>query len=281
MDAKTLFATYEDRLRRRRVTEGSIQEYRQTTGRFARWLEEHDLKLENIKRPDIEDFFAETGWAASTQRARLTWIRRTWAYAVDQELLERTPFNGMPVELPKVPQREPRIIPIADLRAIKAHIADHRANALFHVLAYTGFRREEISLLRWDDVSFGAQTIHTIGKGNKERTIPLHPALQEALRSYGVFGQGSMWVFPGRNGGQMTLSGMNGVVKRLSAPFKYTAHDYRRTFATSLAENGATRQATKQLLGHEENDVTARYVGKVSQRVLFEEILKVYRHDPL
>jgi integrase/recombinase XerD len=277
-----IFAGYQNRLERRKVKPASIREYRIVTTTFIGWMATEGKTMEEIRRTDIEDFMADTGWSPSTQWARLTWLRAPWKYAkYELEVLDRTPFEGMEVELAPIPSREPKVISNADLREIKAGIKSDRHWVLFHLLAYTGMRLMEVRGLLWEGVSRKNQTLHIIGKGDKERTIPLHPALQEALGSLTMFKSGSAYVLPGQAGGMLTHGGGWKVVKTMAAGFEVSAHDFRRSFASSMHDNEAKEAATRQILGHPAHgDAHAAY-HRISQRYLYREILKVYADDPI
>lgn len=286
VDPEKVFAAYRQRLERRKKSESHLREYRLTTQAFMEFLQENDLRMEDVRRPDIEDFFAATGWSPNTQKARVTCLRRPWAYAVEQEMLDRSPFNGMEIELEKPRITEPEIISNRELRQIKEGISDLSDWVLFHFLAYTGMRIMEIRQCLWTDVSFAEQTIYVRGKGSRDRTIPLHPALQEALTSVPMFGgafdRASAYIFPGQRGPTLTHGGAWAKVKKMARGHDVSPHDFRRTFATSMHDNHADDAATRQILGHSKaGDTHLTHYRLISQKVLYREILKVYADDPL
>lgn len=282
VDPEKVFAAYETRLRRRKVSDAALREFRLTTSAFMAWLRDQDLDMEEVRRTHIEDFMSAAGWAPSTQKARLTYLRKPWAYAVhDLEVLERSPFDGMPVELERPAVLEPRILSIEELRQIRDGIKGGSDWALFHTLAYTGARMAEIRGLKWTDVSYKEQTVYIWGKGSRERTIPLHPELAVALKAIPTFDRGLPYVFPGQRQPMMTHGGMWAKIKAMTRPLDVSAHDFRRTFASSLHDNGADEPAIRRILGHSaHSDAHAAY-HRVSQKYLYRAILKVYADDPL
>lgn len=294
--ATRMFAAYENRLNRRRVSKAAMREFRLTSQAFIRWLAERGMGVEDVRRRHIEEFFSESGWAPTTQRARLTYIRGPYKYAVHElEMLPKSPFDGMQVELERPAETEPKVISNRELREIKAGIDDHSNWVTFHLLAYTGMRGYEIRGLLWENVSFADQTLTVLGKGNKTRTIPLHPALQEVLAEYGVFAgtrksdrykpstrAASPYVLPGQ-GGMLTRNGFwSKVSMRVAKGHDVAPHDFRRTFISSLQANGAVEAAVKQIVGHSRGgDITYGVYTRLPQQILYREILKVYADDPI
>lgn len=283
MDPELIFSAYRSRLERRKVSDTTLREYKITTEAFAGWLKAAGKDMEDVRRTDVEDFFADSGWAPSTQRARLTYLRAPWKYAVHETgALERSPFEGLAIELEKVPDREPIIIPNATLRAIKHRITNNGDYALFCCLAYTGMRTMEVRGLMWEGVSMANQTLQFIGKGNKQRTIPMHPCLAEAFTDYPVFSYGSAWVFPGAKGQGMGRVGMWKRIKRICLPDEVEPHSFRRTVATSLEHNEARESAIVQILGHSTaGNLRLAHYTALSQKQLYREMLKLYADDPV
>jgi integrase len=281
MDAQMIFTAYGRDLASRRVSESALREYRIVTDRFTEWLAAEKLDLGEITRLHVQVFFDQTGWAASTQRARLPYLRSSIKYAIeDLEALQKDPTAR--VRLAEVPKREPRIISSPVLRQIKARIDNAEDWALFHAFAYTGMRLMEVAGLTWNGVSRGEQTLNFVGKGNKERTIPLHPALQEALGELPTFRMSSIYVFPGRAGGMVSRTGMWRKLGRVTEGFDVQALDFRRTVASSLENNEAREAAIYAIMGWSpDSSVRLRAYTLISQRRLYLEMLKLYADDPI
>lgn len=280
MEAEMIFAAFETDLRSRRKSKTTMREYRIVTESFKAWLRAEGLGIAEVRRPHVQEFFAQSGWGPSTQRSRLTWLKAPWMYAVDElEGLDR-PFPRVRLETP--PRREPRTISTATLREIKAGIHDPVEWALFHLLAYTGMRRAEVASLEWMGVSSAEQTLTVIGKGNKQRTIPLHPELARALKGLGMSAGDTTYVIPGRVGGRLTVSGMDRKVQRMVRDHRVTCHDFRRTVASSLENNEAREAAIFQIMGWSpDGSLRLRTYTAISPRRLYLEILKLYVDDPL
>jgi integrase len=107
-------------------------------------------------------------------------------------------------------------------------------------------RRMEIATLRWDDgdesgsvVKLPDQSIRVLGKGNKLRTVPIHPVLQECLLWAGP--DPGKWVVPSDGKKGVAMDTIQAMTKRMHPV--YTPHDYRRTVATSLRRNGVSESS--------------------------------------
>lgn len=282
-DAEQIFAVYGDRLRRRKVSKTALREYRIVTDAFMSWLRDEGKEIDEVRRPDIEDFFAGTGWAPNTQRARITWLRAPWSYAIEElEIPLRYPFRR--VELEKPVMTVPKTLTGRELRAIFKLPLNEADEATMCLLAFQGMRSIECRRLEWTGVSFADQTLRFMGKGDRERMIPMHPRTQEALSRLGVFAKASGFVLAGQSGQMMAGSGFWTRVHRISgrAGVEAAPHDFRRTVATSLERNGARVGAIKQLMGWSSGgDIRLEFYTSYSMATLMEDLLKIYSDDPV
>jgi len=145
-------------------------------------------------------------------------------------------------------------------------------------------RRNEVSTVRWDDgredgsvVKLADQTIRVVGKGNKPRTVPIHPALQECLvQNQGLPGA---WVIRSNGDHGIAEETIQAITKRLHP--MYTPHDFRRTVATSLRRNGVDESVRNRILGWGPKDIFMRHYDHVADLELHRGILRLYAADPL
>lgn len=284
-EAATIFAAYGERLTQRGAGTTALREYRLTTEAFLAYLNDRGLEIDQVGGDQIEDFMAQTGWAVTTQRSRLTWLRSPWRYAVNRMGIPLAdPFYDG-IRLKKGPVREVKVIPPPILRKIRAR-AELRGptdRVLFGLLAYEGMRSVEIRRLEWNGVSFADQTLNFIGKDDRERTIPMHPYVQVSLNELGVFAGGSPYVLRGQRGGEMTAQGVWQKTKTMCRPHQVSPHDFRRTWNSSLEINEALPSAIKQIGWGKtrSGDIRLDHYTALPQKVLMRELLKVYRDDPV
>ena len=129
-----------------------------------------------------------------------------------------------------------------------------------------GLRASEVLALRVSDIDSSRMLLWVRrGKGNKDRGVPLSPALLEALRAHWQRLRPTTWLFPGQTpSGQRSLGALQRVIRRavVAAGFtkKVSLHTLRHSYATHLLEGGVDLLTIQRLLGHRDLQTTARYV---------------------
>jgi integrase len=243
-------------------------------------LDEHGLTAADAEPWMWEDWFATPDVEVSTRQTRLSHIRAAYNYARKRGVIDNDPTHL--VMLPRLADEEPVIVPNADLRAMKGQLWEERGILLFHLLTYTGMRKEEIQYLTWEDVDLEAGTITTIGKGGKLRHIPIHPALAEELAHYQQ-PEGLVLHSHRRrlDGEWMPLSDkkLYALVQEFAGEYK--PHDFRRTVASSLIQNGTPETVVDKIMGWAPRTVGRRYYIKVAGPELQRGILRLYADDPV
>ena len=142
---------------------------------------------------------------------------------------------------------------------------------MLEVLYSTGVRVSELVGLDWGDIDFQLGILRVIGKGSKERIIPVGELALQALRDYGIEqekkwgrkAKGEAAVFLNGRGGRITTRSVARIVeKHLRAagiPVRMGPHGLRHTFATHLLNSGADLRVIQELLGHASLSTTQRY----------------------
>lgn len=252
----------------------TLQTYDRITDRFRQSVAA--TPLTEVRRTDVQAFLIASGWAPSTQRLALAWIRAAYNYAVDElELLDRNPCRR--VRLPTPPQRVPRTITNQALREMKAELRTPADYLLFCLFAYTGLRNIEVTRLTWNDVSMAENLLHIHGKRDKYRLVPIHPTLRKALLHERMM---NPWVIPGKDG-PISRSTLHKRMKRIAGDRMVQNHDYRRTFATSLRANRVDPYVRDAIMGWTKEEQFAQAYNSVSARELQDAILLVYADDPV
>jgi integrase len=180
------------------------------------------------------------------------------------------------VYLAPPPRTMAETIPNADLRKAKKRIHTDRHWLLFHLLAYTGMRQGEIRFLQWDAVDLKAGSILLIRtKSGDPRYVPIHPTLGEVLADLRDEG----YVITTR--GTCPVAYDTWIADLREFAPGYTAHWFRRTFVSSLLDNGVDRPTVEQIIGHEEQAVMGRFYVKPNLQVMQRAVLKLYADDPV
>jgi integrase/recombinase XerD len=163
-----------------------------------------------------------------------------------------------------------------------------RDKAILETLYGTGIRISELTGLDIEDLELGEGEMRVVGKGARERLVPIGDAAAEALREYlGMgrpklsHGKSQRAVFLNQRGGRLTRQGAWGVVRkyagRVGLEDKMTPHTLRHSYATHLLENGADLRYIQELLGHASISTTQIYTHVSKSRVR-EAYLKAHPH---
>lgn len=261
-----LFSEYETRLERRRRKPATVRSYRAAIARFEAGLADFGATATTVEPWQVEDFFANLDLAWTTRSQTLTYVRAAYVYAMRRGRVSADPTYD--VDLGRRPDSDPVVIPTAELREIKAACRNSDDDLLFHLFAYTGMRRFEVAKLGWEDVNLNTGMMRVVGKADKLRRVPIHPALGERLaaRRYHLGQPIVRWVHldhlayiaPGRG-----------------------FHDFRRTAATSLRRNGAQPPVIDRIFGWAPRGIRERYYDHVAEEEMSAAILRLYADDPL
>jgi integrase len=269
-----LLEQYQERLHRLKRERSSVVNFVNAARRYQAWLDSMGVRAADAEPWAVEEFFQTLDLAPSTKGLYLAQIRAAYRYAQRRGIVRADPT--LDVALPRVPDREPNVIPNTELREIKARIITDRESLIFHLLAYTGLRRGEVLGLSADDVSLRESTLRIHGKGGKLRHAPIHPALGEVLADTELEPGCHVVRTKCREVSDNTLEAD---LARIS-PGR-ASHAYRRTVATSLARNGVEERVIDRIMGWAPRTVRARYYVNVATDELQRGILKLYADDPV
>ena len=177
---------------------------------------------------------------------------------------------------PKIRRKLPKILSLEEVTRLIDASSGLFERTLLMVLYGTGMRRAEIARLKIDDIDSQRMVIHVVnGKGGKDRDLPLSPKLLETLRAYWRWLKPETYLFPSRTNREAEqpitdktvwracseAASRSGIRKRV------TPHLLRHSWATHLLEAGTDLRTIQLLLGHEDLEVTARYLHLSAQRL--------------
>jgi integrase/recombinase XerD len=177
---------------------------------------------------------------------------------------------------PKVRRKLPKILSLEEVARLIDASSGLFERTLLMVLYGTGMRRAEIARLKIVDIDSQRMVLHVVnGKGGKDRDLPLSPKLLQTLRAYWRWLQPQTYLFPSRTNREAEqpitdktvwracseAASSSGIRKRV------TPHLLRHSWATHLLEAGTDLRTIQLLLGHEDLEVTARYLHLSAQRL--------------
>lgn len=213
------------------------------------------------------------GYAAASVSRKASAVRSFFGDAVRRESLDVDPTAGLPSR--KQSHRLPRSVPERALGQMLDAVDGRdpqslRDRALLEVLYGTGVRVSELAGMRVADVD-GVDLVRVMGKGSKERVVPLAGEARRAVDRYLAAGRpalateaggDALWV--GSRGGPLGRRGIRRVVARRLGTFP---HALRHSFATHLLEHGADLRTVQELLGHVELATTQSYTAVSRQHL--------------
>jgi integrase/recombinase XerD len=278
--ARRLLGRYEDDLHLR-YGERSIPQYLHNVRFFLGWLAERGIELGEARTTDLAafqgDLLTREGprgrpYAAETQRGYLTAVRGFFRFLYRRSYVLTDPSASL--ELPRVGRRLPRLIltPEEAQRIIEAASEASpkglRDRAILETFYGTGIRVSELSGLTPGDVDTEERSLRVVlGKGRKDRNVPLtHPAA-EAIEAYLVHGRGQLgsgrFLFLSDKGGFMHRAVLERLVTRYVSRARVkkhvTCHTFRHSMATHLLRGRADIRHIQVLLGHARLTTTERY----------------------
>lgn len=274
----------------RSLAENSIFAYQQDIAKLRDFCESYTLSPEHIQTGHLKQFVAELydmGLSARSQARIISGWKQFFDFLLLEEVRKDDPSESL--ELPKIGRKLPEVLTIEEIDALIAAIdlssnEGQRNKAIIETLYSCGLRVSELVNLRFEDCFFDEGFIRVIGKGNKERLVPVSPSVIEEVTSYAKNDRENVpikkgneaIVFLNRRGAQLTRVMIFTIVKRLAdlAGIKKTIspHTFRHSFATHLIEGGANLRAVQDMLGHESITTTEIYTH-LDQRFLREAIL--------
>ena len=211
---------------------------------------------------------------ASSQARILSGVRAFFRFLTIEQVVKDNP--ALLVDAPKLGRHLPTVLTVPEVEAIIAAVdlsipEGHRNKAMIEVLYGCGLRVSELVSLRLSDLHFDQGYVRVIGKGDKERIVPIGMTASKAVRLY-LEGQrmhlkvkpdSADIVFLNRRGGKMSRQMAFLIVKDLAEKAgihkEISPHTFRHSFATHLVEGGADLRAVQEMLGHESITTTEIY----------------------
>ncbi|WP_426455482.1 tyrosine-type recombinase/integrase (plasmid) [Paenibacillus sp. S-38] len=234
---------------------------------FFEWA---DKPYDEIVRQTVIDFIralADRGQEVRTRNRRLSSIKTFFNYLIEIDKVSMNP--AAEIKNAKLDQKLPKPVDLFDIEIIFDTVSNPRDNLIFELMYSLGCRREELISIRRRDINFRSKQIRLIGKGNKERIVPIH---DEALSKIKDFLQthNSEWLFPSNQYKTKHLScrALNKIVSKCVKEAGLegkgiTPHKFRHSFGTHMFEGGADIKAVADMMGHANVNTTQVYT-KVS-----------------
>jgi integrase/recombinase XerD len=255
-------------------------------------MDEHHIDVIHASFDDLQSFVFDTFkqiQSAKTQARLLSSIHSFYRFLLYHHYIEQDPSELL--EMPRIEKHLPEVLSLEEIDAMIAQIdmskpEGHRNRAIIEMLYGSGLRVSELTELRLSNIYRKEGYMRILGKGSKQRLVPISPVADEQLgywlddrRELDIKPQATDIAFLNRYGRQLTRAMIFTIVKRLAeaAGIRKTIspHTLRHSFATHLLLNGADLRIIQQLLGHE-SIVTTEIYTHINIQDLREAVLKYH-----
>jgi integrase/recombinase XerD len=269
------------------LSPNTVSAYRRDLLKFEDFAKRKKLALEKITRDDLVDFLAslyrQKLESRTVARHQVT-LRNFFRFGLVQELITTDP--SLNLESPKIRRSLPGYLRLEELERLLAQPDDKtpiglRDHAMLEVLYSTGLRVSELVHLRVMDLDRSAGCVRCIGKGDKERIVPIGKKALALVERYlkearaKLVGKGKQisanTLFINRRGGSLSRVGVWKILsaygRRAGLRVGLTPHMLRHSFATHLLERGADLRSVQLMLGHSDISTTQIYTHVVEERL--------------
>jgi integrase/recombinase XerD len=270
----------------------TLAAYRRDLRRYLAFLDRRDERNAGaVDERTIRSFVAslsasthgpeETPYRASSVARALSAVRSFHRFLLREGVADRDPASG--VRQPRLPRSLPRPLPIDDIRRLletpdPATPLGVRDRAILELLYGSGLRISELTGLDVDDMDLEEGSLRVLGKGGKERDVPVGSFAHEAVSAYLVRGRPALAgastrgaLFLNARGGRLSRQScarmLAGHVRAAGIDRRVTLHTLRHSFATHLLEGGADVRVVQELLGHASVATTQIYTLVTAQHL--------------
>ena len=271
----------------RMYSEYTILNYQKDVLEFEQWLKKESFgdllkPIGNAGRYYTSHLNEHYRKPRSVSR-KLSSLRSFYKYCVREGMCERNPFGE--VSSPKLDKTLPKFLYSEEIEILFDSINTQtllgiRDNALLEFMYGTGVRVSELCSIKEKDIDYINKQVIVLGKGKKERYLPLHDLVIDSLRDYVSFARNELQLknkkevsdilFLNNHGGPLTPRGVRDIltrlVKKASETYKISPHMIRHTFATRCVEAGFNVKTLSEILGHSSVKITLdKYVHSSMQ----------------
>ena len=274
----------------RGLSPNTIAAYRNDLTQFVDFLQSRDSSLlgnGSWKRIDTEALTAfvldlhERGYSDKTKTRKVASTKALFGFLLEEGVIDKNPMEDF--ASPGVGESLPETLSVEEVEALlsaegAATPMSIRDRAIIEVMYATGVRVSELVSLDIDDVDLDESFVRCMGKGSKERIIPVHDEAVESVKEYLEDGRPSLAgpaagraLFVSRKGGRLTRQALwlilKGRAQSAGIERKITPHTLRHSFATHLLIGGAPLRHVQELLGHASITTTQVYTHLTSEHV--------------
>ena len=275
----------------KKYSQNTIEAYEYDLEKYYLFFNKRNLNIKDIKKDDIKDYLKDLKDEKMSDKSisrNISSIRTFYKFLLVEKIITKNPIEL--IELPKVKKSLPTVLSkeevnvLLDIQVNDSYSA--RNKAMLELMYATGLRVSELIQLKKQDINMDDALVKTMGKGSKERIIPIGDYALEALQIYLngyrdqlVKKRVTDFVFLNNHGNQLTRQGFFKMIKKLAKEknikTNFSPHTLRHSFATHLLDCGADLRSIQELLGHSDISTTQIYTH-ISNELLREN----YKNHP-
>ena len=276
----------------RNVSTHTIDAYKKDINQYLVYLGDLDIKnLSDVKSTHIRDYIrilSDGGMAPASISRIISSIRTYYRFLSSENILDENPV--LLINNPKLPKKLPDVLSEKEISLIINAIQEssqfyQRDKAIIELLYSCGIRVTELCNLELSNLFIDEDLIRVMGKGNKERLLPLGIRSKKYLDDYikhsrnsHIKKSGSSFVFVSRNGNQLTRAMINIILNKWTQVSglkkSVSPHKLRHSFATHLLEGGADLRFVQALLGH--SDISTTQIYTHIDKHYLKEVYKIH-----
>ena len=276
----------------RNVSIHTMDAYKRDINQYLMYLGDLDIKnLSDVKSTHIRDYIrllSDGGMAPASTSRIISSIRTYYRFLSNENILDENPV--LLINNPKLPKKLPDVLSEKEISLIINAIQEssqfyQRDKAIIELLYSCGIRVTELCNLEMSNLFIDEDLIRVMGKGNKERLLPLGIRSKKYLDDYikhsrnsHIKKSGSSFVFVSRNGNQLTRAMINIILNKWTQVSglkkSVSPHKLRHSFATHLLEGGADLRFVQALLGH--SDISTTQIYTHIDKHYLKEVYKIH-----
>ncbi|ADI01277.1 MAG TPA: site-specific tyrosine recombinase XerD [Syntrophothermus lipocalidus] len=270
----------------RGLSENTLQAYRRDIGSFLVYCEKERgiSDISQVKRHDVVDFLGwllKGGRAYSSLARTLSALKSFFRFMQKERYILTNPTDN--IESPQVVRRLPRVLSVSEVEKLLEQpnpvtVRGIRDRAMLELMYATGLRVSELLALQLEDINLVAGFVRCLGKGRKERIVPVNKTSVfwveryiSRSRNHLVKSSLERTLFVNAKGKKLSRQGfwkiLNGYARQAGIEKEIHPHTLRHSFATHLLENGADLRAVQEMLGHADISTTQIYTHLTKSRL--------------
>ena len=293
MNLTTYFKDFENFLKlERNLSVNTIKSYRSDLKKLEFYLSKTSAKKLSFIGPEIvREFLYEQSKrvSAKTQGRIISTLKTFFNFLVLEKLINDSPIEN--IDYPKIDSKIPLVLSTDEIDKIISCAFSKkfgfRNQTIIEIMYSCGLRVSEVTEMKISNIFFDESLIKILGKGNKERFIPLSRTAKKLLYNYITYNRKNLSqdkqsidiVFLNNRGKKLTRVMVYNIIKdaALEAKIKkkISPHTLRHSFATHLIENGASIISIQKMMGHENIVTTEKYLH-VNKKHLIETMIKFH-----